>query len=374
VVFLAINKTPKIGLVGPTRGYGLAYQNRDIAAKLPVASWLTADQFPMTAGCACRVDRASPTVGPGELRDWLASLDAIVFVERPSFDSLPAIAQAAGVAVICVPNWEWLHPELPWLAHVDAMVCPTQHTLGFLNDWKARYGFRWSLAHVPWPVDTERFHYQPRRVCRRFVFVLGSGGTLAVGRQSGIAFRRKGLDVVLAAAERAPEVSVIVYAYRQQVPPLLPANVEVRQPPLDNRLLYRDGDVCVQPSHWEGLGLPLLECQAAGMPLVTTDAAPMNEHRPIATIPADCEIASLTGQIEIPAARILPADLAAVLRGLRGQSIGGASRRARRFIEREHSWPAAAPKLRKLIRQAIDVRRGADRDASVHMRRIGHAT
>jgi glycosyltransferase involved in cell wall biosynthesis len=36
-------------------------------------------------------------------------------------------------------------------------------------------------------------------------------------------------------------------------------------------------DVCVSPARWEGLGLPLYEAIAFGMPSITNDAPPMNE-------------------------------------------------------------------------------------------------
>ena len=36
-------------------------------------------------------------------------------------------------------------------------------------------------------------------------------------------------------------------------------------------------DVCLSPSRWEGLGLPLYEAIAFGMPSITNDSPPMNE-------------------------------------------------------------------------------------------------
>src|SRR5207253_8328051 len=95
----------------------------------------------------------------------------------------------------------------------------------------------------------------------------------------------KGLDVLAQTARILKAVPFLVYSQQSDLP-ALPDNVEVRRAPRDNRALYADGDVCVQPSHWEGLGLQLLECQAAGLPLVTTDAPPMNECRPFRTVPA----------------------------------------------------------------------------------------
>jgi glycosyltransferase involved in cell wall biosynthesis len=123
-----------------------------------------------------------------------------------------------------------------------------------------------------------------------------------------------------------------------------------------NALLYCEGDVCVQPSHWEGLGLPLLECQAAGMPLITTSLPPMCEHEPWALIPATEEAAYLSSSLCISAARIRPEDLASVLRAAYGRRIGAASKLARRFIERNHSWPVARPKFWAMIEEVVSSR------------------
>ncbi len=40
---------------------------------------------------------------------------------------------------------------------------------------------------------------------------------------------------------------------------------------------FADCDVCLTPSRWEGLGLPLYEATAFGMPILTNDDPPMNE-------------------------------------------------------------------------------------------------
>ena len=42
--------------------------------------------------------------------------------------------------------------------------------------------------------------------------------------------------------------------------------------------LFADSDACLAPSRWEGLGLHLYEATAFGMPIVTNDNPPMNEH------------------------------------------------------------------------------------------------
>jgi hypothetical protein len=111
-------------------------------------------------------------------------------------------------------------------------------------------------------------------------------------------------------------------------------------------LLYGEGDVCVQPSRWEGLGLQMLECQAAGLPLVTTDAPPMNEHRPLRAVHArETELLAVVRGHPLTAHNLGPSDLAATLAGLYRTNITSASESARSFIEREHSWEKALPLL-----------------------------
>jgi 1,2-diacylglycerol 3-alpha-glucosyltransferase len=54
--------------------------------------------------------------------------------------------------------------------------------------------------------------------------------------------------------------------------------VELADRPTDEHLRqFAACDVCLSPSRWEGLGLPLYEAIAFGMPSITNDAPPMNE-------------------------------------------------------------------------------------------------
>ena len=54
--------------------------------------------------------------------------------------------------------------------------------------------------------------------------------------------------------------------------------IELEDRPTDEHLRQFAGcDVCLSPSRWEGLGLPLYEAVAFGMPSITNDSPPMNE-------------------------------------------------------------------------------------------------
>ena len=237
--------------------------------------------------------------------------------------------------------WEWVQPDLPWLQFVDVMICPTLHTWRLMEDWKRRYGFGWKIVHVPWPVDASRFAFRQRKTCREFLFVNGWGGGEA-HRPDGspVAYRRKGLELIIAAAQLAPDLKFVIRSLRQ-ISAVLPKNVRVAPAPRDNAKLYAEGDVCVQPSHYEGLGLQLLECQAAGMPLVTTAGPPMTEANPWRTIPTCGQEVVNVGGGFISAELMTPEALVETLRPLVGMDIRDASQQARSYVESERNWKTA---------------------------------
>ncbi|MBA2523224.1 MAG: glycosyltransferase family 4 protein [Solirubrobacterales bacterium] len=49
------------------------------------------------------------------------------------------------------------------------------------------------------------------------------------------------------------------------------------EPEAEHRRRFASCDVCLAPSRWEGLGLPLFEATAFGLPIITNDKPPMSE-------------------------------------------------------------------------------------------------
>jgi glycosyltransferase involved in cell wall biosynthesis len=335
----------RVGLIGWNTRTGLGYQNRDIAVHLPVARWL-APRHPRYANLPqprMTGEYWTPwrwLSSSRQLRGWLKGLDWLVFVEQPYLPGVVHEAREMGINVACVPNWEWLTIGRDWLPYVDLMICPTQFTCRMLRTWRRDFGFAWDVVHLPWPIDARRFPYRRRGRCGKFLFVNGTGGAPArYPDGSAVPYHRKGVELVAATARLLKSIPFLLYSQRADLP-ALPDNVEVRRAPRDNRALYAEGDVCLQPSHWEGLGLQLLECQAAGLPLVTTDAEPMNECRPLRTVPiAETELVFVCGDQPVDSNLIRPEALAEVLRGLHGTDLREASEQARAYIEQERSWP-----------------------------------
>ncbi len=341
---------PIIGLVGPDDSSGIGALDRDLAAHLKIARWLVPGVGEATTLGGCRRDFVAPDLAGPALRSWARGLDWVLFAEDPVFPGLVWRAREMGAGVACVPMWEWTNPDADWLRGVDLMICPTVHAFERLLELKLRHGFDWELTHIPWPVEQRRFTSRPIGVCRRFLYVNGRGGCLARYEDgTPTPYRRKGLDVILEAARRLPDVPFLI---RSQVPihGPLPPNVEVKPSVEANERLYDVGDVCVQPSRWEGIGLSLLECQASGLPLVTTDGPPMNEFVPFRAVVADrVETVYLDGDQPVPAHLVDPDRLAETLGALVGTDVSAAGRSARVFVERNHNWVQAA----RLFREAL---------------------
>lgn len=345
----------RVGLIGWNTPTGLGYLNRDIATHLPVERWL-APPHPRLASlsgprmsgeyCALTNEALQTSQLPGCLR----GLDWLLFAERPYLDGVVQQARTMGIRVACVPMWEWLSVGLEWLRYVDLMLCPTRSTFGMLQQWRKDLGFAWDVVYTPWSIDPAPFTYRCRERCNRFLFVNGTGGVRA-RRVDGSTtnYRRKGIEIIAATARLMKSIPFLVYSESSDLP-AMPSNVEIRQGPADNSNLYAEGDVCILPSHWEGLGLQLLECQAAGLPLVTTDAPPMNECQPFRAVPvSEMELVLLSGDQPVDSHLVYPEVLADVLQEIHGTNLREASRQARLYIEQERSWQRLRETLAALL-------------------------
>lgn len=361
----------RVGLLGRDVDTGLGYQNAEIAEHLGISRWLV-PQLSLRHRPRPIKTKAKRVAVPmqASVRSWtrfIGDLDCLLFAERPEIPELILHASQQGIVVACIPNWEHLSPDSRWIRHVDLMICPTRATFTMLLDWRDRFQFLFDIVLVPWPIDTGRHRFRSRDRCRSFLYINGWGGCRARRFDGTLAdYSRKGLDVVLATAALAPELHFIVCS-QTRINGVVPSNIEIHGRRRDNRSIYDTGDVCFQPSHWEGIGLPLLECQAAGLPLVTTDAPPMNEYQPFATLPVvGRDIVQLSSQPFV--ANLLdPIGVVEALRRVHGQSLALASLHARQYVEAEHSWSRRGPEIRLAIDQQVRGSRIADQDLELDM-------
>lgn len=285
---------------------------------------------------------------------FLDGIDVLLFIETTSYLTgidLVAECKRRGIVTCCIPMMEWL-PLSPWVGDVDVMWAPTQYSIRdlikFAGEFRREH-LRWpkwidgGLVGGRWGVDVDRFQFRQRIRADLFLYPNGNGGASA----------RKGSLVVGQAARLAPNVPVLFRSQRDQEIPLLPANVELRMTNDDSKwTVYDDGDILLAPSRWEGLGHSLYEAQACGVPVIATDAPPMDECRPLRSLPARRGRYDLCGR-EFDTWEADPKALAAVMQELHGTDISEASRAARQFVVDRHNLRDVVADLRAELAKRI---------------------
>lgn len=147
-------------------------------------------------------------------------------------------------------------------------------------EWERYRDWGLETPRVPWGIHPELLAVEPRRADDGLVRLVFPGGFLG---------HRKPAEPVVEAFRRArgAHLRLIVKAQveRSRLERLLPLiesdhRIELRlaDEPWEQHLAsIAANDVSISPSRWEGLGLPLYEAIAFGMPTICNDDPPMNE-------------------------------------------------------------------------------------------------
>ncbi len=150
-------------------------------------------------------------------------------------------------------------------------------------------GMGLETPYVPWGCHPELIEIGKEVRRRSAVGSRQPGDPVRFVFPGGFLGHRKPLEAVLEAFEGTDDerLRLVVKAQveRKQVRPAAAAaardrRIELRvadQPTAEHLRQFASCDVCLSPARWEGLGLPLYEAIAFGMPAVTNDAPPMNE-------------------------------------------------------------------------------------------------
>jgi glycosyltransferase involved in cell wall biosynthesis len=191
----------------------------------------------------------------------------VVMEDQPIHHRIIGAAKNRGIKVHFVCLWEWFSSYHPIRKLYDKIICPNRLCESIIR----KFGFR-NIVRLNWPIDVahlpERFIAGPAKK-----FVHNAGKFEVEDRKSTL--------LALDAFQRVknPNVSLLV---RSQNP--IPYRIEdhriqyfVGNLP-DYRDLYREGDVLIQASKAEGVGLSILEGIACGLPVLTTNYPPMNEY------------------------------------------------------------------------------------------------
>jgi glycosyltransferase involved in cell wall biosynthesis len=325
------SRKTRAGLVGYAVPTGLGIATRDFYRHLPFDRWLVVrhlrhgvDDSWLDARCTVW----DPMLGLKAIDQWMRGLDVVFSIQTSYISSLWLVANHHRVRIVTMPNAEWFDPTERTLHLVDTFIAPTEACATYLES----VGCGGRVTYVPHVVDTERFRFAPRRRADQFVHCRGWGGHQ----------QRKGTDLVIAAARRCPDVPFVIRYQGWDATPV-PDNVTLVGAVTEPEAQYDLGDVAIQPSRWEGVGLQILEAMSCGLPTLVADAPPMNEYPTSRAlcVPAASRPVRLGGKPWLAWEMELDA-LVDAIRALHGTSIESLSAETRARME-SRSWQRLGP-------------------------------
>ncbi|MEA5583322.1 glycosyltransferase [Nodularia harveyana UHCC-0300] len=163
---------------------------------------------------------------------------------------------------------------IPFFTAYDFLICNTKRHY-------AAFSWHPQAFYVPWGTNTSIFKPQN--------FEPSNADKITFFHSCGYSPKRKGTDFVIGAFKNTTKPAKLIIHSQVDLIKALPEQSQVIQELKDQGSLeciektvtapglYHLGDVYVGPSRLEGLGLPMIEAQACGLPLVTCDNPPMNE-------------------------------------------------------------------------------------------------
>ena len=210
-----------------------------------------------------------------EYEEWAraSSLDAILFDENYQFDAVRSL-RVGGIRTIGRFVWEYFAAE-----HVEPARDAYETIYSLTRAERDRYAeMGIDSPYVQWGIHPELLLApspgEPNVV--RFYFPGSFLGRRKPIRKVVKAFRRaEGEHLRLLINAQVPRNDEFLSGAAEADP-----RIELMledEPEEAHRARFSACDVLLAPSRWEGLGLPLYEATAFGMPIITNDKPPMSE-------------------------------------------------------------------------------------------------
>lgn len=202
------------------------------------------------------------------------SLEAILFDENYQFDEVRSLRDA-GIRTIGRFVWEYFAAE-----HVEAAEGAYETIYSLTLAERERYAeMGIESPYVQWGIHPELLRASGAVRDPELVTFYFPGSFL--GRRKPVrkvikAFRKSDGEhlrlLINAQVPRNDEMLRDAAAADPRIELMLED-----EPEEEHRRRFASCDVCLAPSRWEGLGLPLYEATAFGLPIVTNDKPPMSE-------------------------------------------------------------------------------------------------
>jgi len=231
-----------------------------------------------------RFHRTTVKLSDEDVAVWVATnkLNLVLTLEEPNNPNTFKICKNLKVPTINYIDIEMFNPDLKDVyKDCSLFFCPTQHCY----DIMFQYGYQ-NLMLVKYMANIYKYPWTLRKVrgSERVQFIVHAGW----GGQDG----RKGVEPTIRAFTQAnhsnTHLTIITQkkwkTYDEETKKIASKCERIKIREVNNTDVvynsgaYMFGHCVVIPSKWEGLGLVHLEAGISGLPVITTDAPPMNEH------------------------------------------------------------------------------------------------
>ena len=210
-----------------------------------------------------------------DFANWITrnNLDIVIFIEEQhGRKNLINVCNKLGVMSCNYIVWEFFsNSELDFYRKFTYLICPTNSCYDRLTDDLLLN----NTKKILWGVDLSFYQWQeptPKQKINIF-FPAGYGG---------VSDRKNEDAVIKTFSYICPRDRMNLHVHTQKEGQAGQAQGIVKTSgTVDNNQLkqyYKEADVVVLPSRWEGNGLPFIEASAYGRPIITVDAPPMNER------------------------------------------------------------------------------------------------
>lgn len=336
----------RIGVIGYLAKTGIGIMVDDFAEKLGAVAQLViprkrpSDLIPSNDRRMVRSNTWAPPIG---VVDEFADLvDVAISVESDWGGTVYPRLRERGVKVVLLPMFEWWNPSLPMNQHIDLFICTTKQCydgIPFKNK-----------VFIPCPVDTHKIKYRQRTGKPR-LFIHNAGNIGIGGRKGTLETIRAFTKVknqhlklrVNSQVDVSEDIERLVESDQR-----ISLNIENFENYAD---LYKYGDVLIYAPHYDGQALVSAEAMAAGLPVITIDKPPMNEHWNIYDVHANswmfaCVRESVNAQTLNPRSLchyVNERDLARVINTISDMDMSETSQENREIAEKCFSWDVCLP-------------------------------
>lgn len=212
-------------------------------------------------------------IPPDVLISWIKenNLDAVIFNEEYDWELVKS-AKSTGIKVMTYLDY-YKEDWKPFMRFYDKVLCSTQRSYHLVkNICNAHY--------IGWAVDIDLFS-PAENGSGKYTFFHNAGWL-------GVNYRKMTPAVILAfdaVSRHFPDITLFVHSQVDfdKLPSTITRIIK-ENPRITYHVgtepapgLYHKGRILVFPSKLEGLGLPLSEGLACGLPAIVTNAPPMNE-------------------------------------------------------------------------------------------------